>query len=117
MKTDYQHSKQYLNYMHKLECELKVLDEKTKKDILNELASHIYESMCRLQEAALSDEECLNNVLTQLGSPTKIAQLYVIESQLKSVLKKGNPFEIIRQTCVCIFRHYCPLKIANSSLK
>lgn len=104
MKTDYQYSKQYLNYMQKLESELKVLDEKTKNDILNELASHVYESMCRLQGTALSDEDCLNNVLTQLGSPTKIAQLYVTESQLKSVLKKSNPFEIIRQTCVCIFR-------------
>lgn len=50
MNTDYQNSKQYLGYMHELKHNLNILDNETKDDILNELASHIYESMCMLQD-------------------------------------------------------------------
>ena len=77
MNTDYQNSKQYLRYMHELEHALNVLDNKTKADILNELASHIYESMCMMPNTTLPEEERLSKVLNKLGNPTKIAQSYI----------------------------------------
>lgn len=85
MNTDYQNSKRYLGYMHELEHNLNILDNETKDDILKELASHIYESMCMQQDKILSEEERLDNVLTQLGSPAKIAQLYISEARLKKI--------------------------------
>lgn len=49
MNTNYQNSKQYLNYMQELEHNFRILDNRTKDEILNELASHIYEGMYMLQ--------------------------------------------------------------------
>lgn len=83
MNTDYQNSKQYLGYMHELKHNLNILDNETKDDILNELASHIYESMCMLQDKKLSEEERLGKVLSQLGNPTKIAQFIYIRSSIE----------------------------------
>lgn len=104
MNTDYQNSKQYLGYMHELKHNLNILDNETKDDILNELASHIYESMCMLQDKKLSEEERLGKVLSQLGNPTKIAQLYISEARLKKNLIKGNPLKIIKYATLCIVR-------------
>lgn len=104
MNTDYQRSKRYLDYMRTLEQKLGVLDHKTKEDILNELASHIYESMCTLRDTTPADGEALNEVLTKLGSPAKIARLYVSEARLRKEIKKGNPFKIVRYAGICIFR-------------
>lgn len=102
MNTDYLNSKQYLNYMHELEHTLNVLDNETKVDILNELASHIYESMCMMPNTTQSEEERLNKILTRLGNPTKIAQSYISEAQLKKVLIKKNPFKIIKYASICM---------------
>lgn len=104
MNTDYQNSKRYLGYMHELEHNLNILDNETKDDILKELASHIYESMCMQQDKILSEEERLDKVLTQLGSPAKIAQLYISEARLKKNLIKGNPFKIVKYASLCILR-------------
>lgn len=104
MNTDYQRSKQYLDYMHTLEQKLGVLDRKTREDISNELASHIYESMCTLRDTMPADGEALNKVLAKLGSPAKIARLYVSEARLRNEIKKGNPFQIVRYAGICIFR-------------
>lgn len=104
MNTDYQNSKQYLNYMHELEHALNILDNETKVDILNELASHIYESMHMMPNTTLSEEERLNKILTHLGNPTKIAQSYISEAQLKKVLIKKNPFKIVKYASICMLR-------------
>lgn len=104
MNTDYQNSKQYLRYMHELEHTLNVLDNETKSDILNELASHIYESMCMMPNTTLPEEERLSKVLNKLGNPTKIAQSYISEAQLKKVLIKGNPFQIVKYAGICMLR-------------
>lgn len=90
--------------MHELEHALNVLDNKTRIDILNELASHIYESMCMMPNATQSEEERLNKVLNKLGNPTKIAQSYISEVQLKEVLIKRNPFKIVKYASICILR-------------
>ncbi len=103
MNTNYQNSKQYLNYMQELEHNFRILDNRTKDEILNELASHIYEGMYMLQNTTLSEEERLSKVLMKLGNPTKIAQSYISEAQLKQVLIKENPFKIIKYASVCIF--------------
>ena len=104
MNTDYQNSKQYLRYMHELEHTLNVLDNETKSDILNELASHIYESMCMMPNTTLPEEERLSKVLNKLGNPTRNAQSYISEAQLKKVLIKGNPFKIVKYASLCILR-------------
>lgn len=92
MNTDYQNSKQYLRYMHELEHALNVLDNETKADILNELASHIYESMCMMPNTTLPEEERLSKVLNKLGNPTRIAQSYISEAQLKKSPDKRESF-------------------------
>lgn len=104
MNTDYQNSKQYLRYMHELEHALNVLDNETKVDILNELASHIYESMRMMPNTTLPEEERLSKVLNKLGNPTKIAQSCISEAQLKKVLIKGNPFQIVKYAGICMLR-------------
>lgn len=60
--------------------------------------------MCMLQDKKLSEEERLGKVLSQLGNPTKIAQLYISEARLKKNLIKGNPLKIIKYATLCIVR-------------
>lgn len=60
--------------------------------------------MCMLQDKTLSEKERLDKVLTQLGSPTKIAQLYISEARLKKNLIKGNPFKIVKYASFCMLR-------------
>lgn len=82
----------YEDYLNQIIKATKKLGSEDQNDILMELNSHIYESICKKQ---ISDEtENLQSTLLKIGDPKEILKPLIAEKKLNQARRTLNPIHI-----------------------
>lgn len=86
----------YQDYVSRVQNAIKVLDKKSRQEILLEINSHIYEGMMYDSENQKGEVEKLLNILEKLGQPEVFLKPLVAEKKLEEATKSFNPVKIAK---------------------